>query len=164
MDPKTKSLCDLQSLSIYGCESAARIFQAHSKRPYFKKIDLLCNRLKQDLSNTNKAVININSHGVAWAIKDFIFVFNRIINAWVIMRDYFYSNSEGMQCVRDSIDPNFAQDFLIWQVRFLVESINFLNNWRNGLTIELNLKTKGPSYESKDTRSFRAKKNRNCHF
>lgn len=71
--------------------------------------------MKQDLSVTNKAVININSHGISWAIKDFIFVFNRIINAWTILRDYFYSNSEGMQCVKDSIDPKFAQEFVAWQ-------------------------------------------------
>lgn len=96
--------------------------------------------MKQDLSITNKAVININSHGVAWAIKDFIFVFNRIINAWVIMRDYFYSNSEGMQCVKESIDPNFTQDFLIWQeatsklAKSLVNSYENLNyrDQRNG--------------------------------
>jgi hypothetical protein len=133
VDPKKKSLYELQRLSIHGCESAAKIYQAHSKRPYFKKIDLLCNRLKQDLSNTNKAVININSHGVAWAIKDFIFAFNRIISAWVIMRDYFYSASTGMQCVKDSLDKDFAQDFLIWQeatsklVRSLVTSFENLH-------------------------------------
>jgi hypothetical protein len=131
LDPKTKSLCELQRISIHGCESAARIFQTHSKRPYFKKIDLLCDRLKQDLSVTNKAVININSHGVAWAIKDFIFVFNRIINAWVIMRDYFYSNSEGMQCVKESIDSNFAQDFLIWQEATSKLAKSLVNSYEN---------------------------------
>lgn len=140
LDPKTRSLCNLQRISIQGCESAARIFSAHSKRPYFKKIDVLCNRLQQDLSNTNKAVININSHGVAWAIKDFVFVFNRIISAWVIMRDYFYSNSDGMQCVKESIDKDFAQNFFIWQeatsklAKSLVNSFENLHNrdQRNG--------------------------------
>lgn len=115
-DVKYESLNEMQRLALEGCDSAARIFLSHSKRPYFKKIDLLCDRLKQDLTTTDKAVVNINSHGVAWAIKDFIFVFNRIINGWVIMRDYFYSYSEGMQCVRELIDPNFYQDFLEWQV------------------------------------------------
>lgn len=114
-DSNTKSLYQLQHIALSGCESAQRLFQAHSKRPYFKKIDLLCDRLKQDLTVTDKAVININSHGIAWAIKDFIFVFNRIINAWIIMRDYFYSTSEGMSCVKESMDPSFHKEFLIWQ-------------------------------------------------
>lgn len=115
MNNDTRTLCDLQRKALRGCESGAKISEIHSKRPYFKKIDLLCNRMKTDLCVTDKAVININSHGVAWAIKDFIFVFNRIINAWVILRDYYYSKSEGMQCVKESIDPSFNSDFVEWQ-------------------------------------------------
>lgn len=115
VDQNMKSLYEMQRIALQGCESAAKISQHHSKRPFFKKIDLLCDRLKLDLGVTNKAVLNINSHGVAWAIKDYIFVFNRIISAWVIMRDYFYSISDGMQCVKKSIDPNLTQIFLEWQ-------------------------------------------------
>lgn len=139
-EKNSNALCDLQRIALHGCESAAKVFQTHSKRPYFKKIDLLCDRLKQDLSVTNKAVVNINSHGIAWAIKDFIFVFNRIMNAWIIMRDYYYSNSEGMQCVKDSMDPSFQEDFLKWQeateslAKSLVQSYENLHqrDQRNG--------------------------------
>lgn len=131
VDQKMTSLYDLQRTAIQGCDSAAKIFQQHSKRPYFKKIDLLCDRLKQDLGVTNKAVININSHGVAWAIKDFIFVFNRIISAWVIMRDYFYSTSEGMQCVKESIDPNLAQTFMDWQEVTSKMAKSLMNSYEN---------------------------------
>lgn len=115
VDQKMKLLYGLQRVALRGCESAARIFLNHSKRPYFKKIDLLCDRLKQDLGVTDKAVVNINSHGVSWAIKDFIFVFNRIIGGWAILRDYFYSTSEGMNCVNESVDPNLAEHFMKWQ-------------------------------------------------
>lgn len=115
VDPNFTALCELQEIATSGCESAAKIYPSHSKRPYFKKIDLLCDRLRQDLRVTDKAVVNINSHGVAWAIKDFIFVFTRITSAWVIMRDYYYTKSEGMNCVKESIDPNLAKDFLEWQ-------------------------------------------------
>lgn len=31
------------------------------------------------------------------------------------MRDYYYTKSEGMNCVRDSFDVNLAKDFLEWQ-------------------------------------------------
>lgn len=130
-DSNTKSLYQLQHIALSGCESAQRIFQAHAKRPYFKKIDLLCDRLKQDLTVTDKAVININSHGLAWAIKDFIFVFNRIINAWIIMRDYFYSTSEGMSCVNESMDPNFQQDFLNWQEATISLTKSLISNFEN---------------------------------
>lgn len=115
VDPNFQALCELQEIATAGCESAAKIYPHHLKRPYFKKIDLLCDRLRQDLRVTDKAVVNINSHGVAWAIKDFIFVFTRITSAWVIMRDYYYTKSEGMGCVKDSLDPNLAKDFLEWQ-------------------------------------------------
>lgn len=77
------------------------------------------------------AVININSHGVAWAIKDFIFVFNRIINAWVILRDYFYSKSEGMQCVNQSVDPNFYNDFVEWQNATIKLSSSLVQTFEN---------------------------------
>lgn len=138
--PSLQDLHQLQDISTQGCDSASKIFPTHAKRPYFKKIDLLCDRLKQDLRITNKAVININSHGVAWAIKDFIFVFTRITSAWVIMRDYFYTNSEGMNCVQDSLDPNLAKDFIEWQeatMKFnksLIRSFENLHNrdQRNG--------------------------------
>lgn len=115
IDPNFKALCELQEIATSGCESAAKIYPSHSKRPYFKKIDLLCDRLRQDLRVTDKAVVNINSHGVAWAIKDFIFVFTRITSAWVIMRDYYYTKSDGMKCVKESFDPNLSKDFLEWQ-------------------------------------------------
>lgn len=140
MDGKIKSLFELQDVALNGCESAAKIYQTHSKRPYFKKIDLLCDRLKQDLTVTNKAVININSHGIAWAIKDFIFVFNRIISAWIILRDYNYCTSEGMSCVKGALNPEFEETFLAWQEattkmsKVLIQSFESLHvrDQRNG--------------------------------
>lgn len=55
--------CDLQRISLIGCEIAERLVQNHQKRPCFKKIDLLCGRLKQDLTNSSNVVANINSQG-----------------------------------------------------------------------------------------------------
>lgn len=124
-----KPLCELQRIALAGCESAQKIFPSHSKRPYFKKIDLLCDRLKQDLSVTDRSVININSHGIAWAIKDFIFVFNRIMSAWIILRDYVYSSSDGMTCVQSAIDPNFQRDFMVWQDATIALSRSLINSY-----------------------------------
>lgn len=123
-----------------GLKSASMIHNDNFKRPYFKKIDLLCDRLSQDLSVTGKALVNINSHGVAWAVKDFIFVFNRIIGAWCIIRDYFYTQEEGMQCVKEEMDPELEKNYLAWQdatakfSRSLITSFENLNvrNLRNG--------------------------------
>lgn len=159
-DSSTKSLYQLQHLALSGCESAQRIFHAHSKRPYFKKIDLLCDRLKQDLTVTDKAVININSHGIAWAIKDFIFVFNRIINAWIIMRDYYYSTSEGMSCVNEAMDPSFHQEFLNWQeattalTKSLITSFEnlHLRDQRNG-NRKVNTKDSNSQYNARSSAS-----------
>ena len=110
-----KVFCELQRVALNGCEIAEKVVQNHHKRPCFKKIDLLCGRLKQDLTSNNNVVANINSQGVAWAVKDFIFVFTRIINAWVIMRGYVYNKSDGLDRVKASIDPNLNSSFLEWQ-------------------------------------------------
>lgn len=123
-----------------GLKIASQICTEHSRRPYFKKIDVLCDRLMQDLRSNEKAVVNVNTHGVAWAIKDFIFVFNRIIGAWFIIRDYFYTKSKDMECVREEFDPDLEKNFMAWQeatVKFsqsLTTSFEKLHNrnQRNG--------------------------------
>jgi hypothetical protein len=156
-DLATKSLFDLQNVAAKGLKSASMIFNDNSKRPYFKKIDLLCDRLLQDLSVTGKAVTNINSHGVAWATKDFIFVFTRIIGAWSIIRDYFYTNQEGMKCVKEEMDPEMEKNFLAWQEATLkfcqsmittFENLN-VRNLRNG-----NRKPSTTTSKTKSTESF----------
>lgn len=107
--------CNLQRIALQGCDIAEKLVQNHNKRPCFKKIDLLCGRLKQDLTNNNNVVANINSQGVAWAVKDFIFIFTRIINAWVIMRGYVYNKSDGLNRIKDAMDPDLTKSFLAWQ-------------------------------------------------
>jgi hypothetical protein len=151
-------LVGLQNIATKGLKRATSIYNDNSNRPYFKKIDLLCDRLCTDLSVTGKALVNINSHGIAWAIKDFIFVFNRIIGAWCIIRDYFISKDEGMQCVRDALDPNFEKDFLAWQeatAKFSQTLINSFENLnihnrqlRNGNRKQSNTSTKMKQHEN----------------
>lgn len=109
------SRLNLQTAALKGLNTASQLCSEHSRRPYFKKIDVLCERLKQDLQSSDKAVVNINTHGIAWAIKDFVFVFNRIIGAWSIIRDYFYTNSKDMECVKREFDPELEKNFLAWQ-------------------------------------------------
>lgn len=120
-----KVFCDLQRIALNGCNIAEKVVQNHQKRPCFKKIDLLCGRLKQDLTNNNNVVANINSQGIAWAVKDFIFVFTRISSAWVILRGYIYNKSEGLDRIKSSIDPNLNKAFLDWQdvTRKLTDSL-----------------------------------------
>lgn len=120
-----KVFCDLQRIALNGCEIAEKVVLNHQKRPCFKKIDLLCGRLKQDLTNNNNVVANINSQGVAWAVKDFIFVFTRIINAWIILRGYVYNQADGLDRIKGSIDPNLNSAFLEWQesTRKLTDSL-----------------------------------------
>lgn len=97
----------------------------HKYRPCFKKIDSLCARLKQDISRPDGVLNNLNSQGVAWAVKDFIFVFTRIINAWLILKGYVYNHSEGMKKVQAAFSGNFQQGFLQWQqvTQELIENI-----------------------------------------
>lgn len=58
---------------------------------------------------------NINSQGVPWAVKDFIFVFTRIVSAWNIIKDYVYNNSDGMRTIKSAISDRLVVSFLKWQ-------------------------------------------------
>lgn len=106
---------ELTRIALQGCDMGENIALGHQKRPCFKKIDSLCARLKQDLLRPDNVVANINSQGVAWAVKDFIFVFTRITNAWIIIKDYANNQSEGLQKVRSAYSPDFYASFEKWQ-------------------------------------------------
>lgn len=102
-------------MAMRGCELAERLAHTHRNRPCFKKIDSLCARMKQDLVRQDSVLANINSQGMAWAVKDFIFVFTRIINAWIIIKGYVYNTPEGLAKVKTSLSPDFHESFLKWQ-------------------------------------------------
>lgn len=87
----------------------------HRNRPCFKKINCLCARLKQDVDRADSVLANINSQGVPWAVKDFIFVFTRIVSAWNIIKDYVYNNSDGMRTIKSAISDRLVDSFLKWQ-------------------------------------------------
>lgn len=108
-------LHDITTISLQGCEIAERLASAHRNRPCFKKIDTLCGRLKQDLLRPDGVLANINSQGIAWAVKDFIFVFTRIVNAWVIMKGYVYNTPEGLNKIKDELPSGFMATFDSWQ-------------------------------------------------
>lgn len=102
-------------MAMNGCELAERLAHTHRNRPCFKKIDSLCARMKQDLVRPDSVMANINSQGVAWAVKDFIFVFTRIINAWIIIKGYVYNTPDGLGNVKQSISPEFNDSFAKWE-------------------------------------------------
>lgn len=108
-------LHDITRISLYGSEIAERLANAHRNRPCFKKIDTLCARLKQDLLRPDGVLPNINSQGIAWAVKDFIFVFTRIVNAWVILKGYVYNTPEGLNKIKDELPRGFMATFDSWQ-------------------------------------------------
>ncbi|XP_037903735.1 protein mitoshell isoform X3 [Hermetia illucens] len=114
------SLCqekfsELTRMAMRGCELAERLAYTHRNRPCFKKIDSLCARMKQDLIRPDGVLPNINSQGIAWAVKDFIFVFTRIINAWIIIKGYVYNTPEGLTKVKSALSPDFTKSFAAWQ-------------------------------------------------
>ncbi|KAI8043178.1 protein mitoshell [Drosophila gunungcola] len=112
-------LHDMTSISLQGSEIAERLASAHRSRPCFKKIDTLCARLKQDLLRPDGVLPNINSQGIAWAVKDFIFVFTRIVNAWVILKGYVYNTPDGLNKIKDELPAGFMATFDSWQVSTL---------------------------------------------
>ncbi|KAH8237925.1 hypothetical protein KR032_008067 [Drosophila birchii] len=140
-------LHDITAISLQGCEIAERLANAHRNRPCFKKIDTLCGRLKQDLLRPDGVLANINSQGIAWAVKDFIFVFTRIVNAWVIMKGYVYNTPDGLNKIKDELPSGFMSTFDSWQNETLALVEMIIKSFVN--LDELLLKQKN-SFVSKD--------------
>uniref|UniRef100_A0A182SWJ5 Bromo domain-containing protein n=1 Tax=Anopheles maculatus TaxID=74869 RepID=A0A182SWJ5_9DIPT len=124
---------ELVRTALEGCKKAEQLAQNHQKRPCFKKIDSLCARLKQDLVKVDNVMSNINSQGLAWAVKDFIFVFTRIMNAWIIIKGYVPNKPEGMLMIQRELCPNFLDAFGHWHeathelIQSLIQSFTNLN-------------------------------------
>ncbi|XP_064537813.1 protein mitoshell isoform X2 [Drosophila montana] len=112
-------LQDITRISLKGSDIAERLANAHRQRPCFKKMDTLCARLKQDLLRPDGVLPNINSQGIAWAVKDFIFVFTRIVNSWVILKGYVYNTPDGLNKIKDELPGGFMAAFDSWQISTL---------------------------------------------
>ncbi|XP_023166107.2 protein mitoshell isoform X2 [Drosophila hydei] len=112
-------LQDITRISLKGSDIAERLANAHRQRPCFKKMDTLCARLKQDLLRPDGVLPNINSQGIAWAVKDFIFVFTRIVNSWVILKGYVYNTPDGLNKIKDELPSGFMAAFDNWQISTL---------------------------------------------
>lgn len=132
---------ELQCFAYEGSLFAENVAKNYRKRPCFKKIELLLSRLRQELNVQHNIMSNINSQGTAWAIKDFVFVFSRIVNAWIIIRGYFYDKTEGLDDLRKEFDPNLFDAFTQWQEATLkmmktmmgtVENIDILTQNKSG--------------------------------
>lgn len=112
-------LADMTRISLEGSDIAEHLANMHCQRPCFKKMDTLCARLKQDLLRPDGVLPNINSQGIAWAVKDFIFVFTRIVNSWVILKGYVYNTPEGLNKIKDELPGGFIGAFDSWQMSTL---------------------------------------------
>lgn len=104
-----------EKLALRGCEIAEEISKARQKTPCFNKLDSVCVRLAVDLKRKNNVVSNINSQGIAWALKDLIFVFTRIVSSWTILRNYVYDGSNSLNRFREMVDSSFFDNFMQWQ-------------------------------------------------
>ncbi|XP_055643105.1 protein mitoshell isoform X3 [Toxorhynchites rutilus septentrionalis] len=138
----------LIDMAMQGCEMAEQLAHSHQKRPCFKKIDSLCARMKQDLIRPDNVLANINSQGVAWAVKDFIFVFTRIMNAWIIIKGYVYNTPEGLERMQKEFSPDFLENFLKWQDSTIDFVDSLIKSFGNLDLLEQNQRTNGAHKES----------------
>lgn len=106
---------DFFRLALRGSEIAETLTIFHRNRPCFKKMESLCARIKQDLIRADNILPNINSQGIAWAVKDLIFVFTRLINAWTIVKGYVYNTPEGLNTIKAALSSDFPENFVAWQ-------------------------------------------------
>lgn len=117
--------------AMRGCEIAEEMAITHQNRPCFKKIDSLCARMKQDLMRPDSVLANINSQGIVWAVKDMIFVFTRIINAWNIIKGYVYNTPEGLNSVKSTLSSEFYSSFTLWENATLDFCNNLIQSFEN---------------------------------
>ncbi|XP_050094960.1 uncharacterized protein LOC126577397, partial [Anopheles aquasalis] len=129
--PYTDQFDELIEIALQGCKLAESLATNYQKRPCFKKIDSLCARLKQDLLKPDNVVSNINSQGLAWAVKDFIFVFTRILNAWIIIKGYARSEPRGLAYVQQELCPNFLKEFGQWHKSTLQLTRSLVTSFTN---------------------------------
>uniref|UniRef100_A0A182F4U8 Uncharacterized protein n=1 Tax=Anopheles albimanus TaxID=7167 RepID=A0A182F4U8_ANOAL len=129
--PYTDHFDELIEIALQGCKLAESLATNYQKRPCFKKIDSLCARLKQDLLKPDNVVSNINSQGLAWAVKDFIFVFTRILNAWIIVKGYARSEPRGLAYVQQELCPNFLKAFGQWHKSTLQLTRSLVTSFTN---------------------------------
>ncbi|XP_075151935.1 mitoshell isoform X2 [Haematobia irritans] len=124
---KTPSLAkffEITRLALKVSDIVEKVSRTYRNRPCFNKIDHLCARLKQDITRPDGVLANINSQGLAWAVKDMIFVFTRVVNAWLITKGYVYNTPEGLNKVKSALSPDFEKSFSVWQDA----SITFIEN------------------------------------
>ncbi|XP_049548408.1 protein mitoshell [Anopheles darlingi] len=129
--PNTEHIDELIEIALQGCKLAESLATNYQKRPCFKKIDSLCARLKQDLLKPDNVLSNINSQGLAWAVKDFIFVFTRIMNAWNIIKGYARSEPRGLAYVQQELCPNFLKAFGQWHKSTLQLTQSLVTSFTN---------------------------------
>lgn len=96
-------------------ELAEAVAQLYNRYPCFKKIDSIAARLKEDLVRPDGVMANINSQGIAWAVKDLIFAFTRIASAYTILKGYVYNTPEGLNKIKRQFGPGFEESFIQWQ-------------------------------------------------
>lgn len=152
---------ELTRLALRGSEIAEKLAYTHRNRPCFKKIDSLCARMKQDLIRPDGVLPNINSQGIAWAVKDFIFVFTRVINAWIIIKGYVYNTPEGLNKVKSALSPDFAASFVAWQdttMDFIENLIKSFVNLDNLVQSQKNV------YQKSDTTNAATANSRNANL
>lgn len=121
----------LMQMAMRGCELAEEMAITHQNRPCFKKIDSLCARMKQDLMRPDSVLANINSQGIVWAVKDMIFVFTRIVNAWNIIKGYVYNTPEGLNNVKSALSSDFYNSFTKWEESTLDFCNNLIESFEN---------------------------------
>ena len=102
---------------IESCYLAENIAEENEKRQCFKNIRQLCNRTQVNLLKPDMTGANIHSQGVPWVIKDFIFIFIRLINCWSLLNGYFnlINNSNTLSLIDQVLDERFLNVYHKWQ-------------------------------------------------
>lgn len=108
-------LTDFIEFNLTAADLAEAVAQLYNRYPCFKKIDSITARLKEDLMRPDGVMANINSQGIAWAVKDLIFAFTRIASAYIILKGYVYNTPEGLNKIKREFGPGFEQSFIQWQ-------------------------------------------------
>lgn len=120
---------ELIYLAVNGSSIASQLAITHRSKPCFYQIENVCKRLMTDILRPISP--QVEHQGSVWAVKDFIFVFTRIMNAWMIIKGYINNNHSGLHNIKAEFSPELAASFTAWENSSLVFCSNVIKTFIN---------------------------------
>lgn len=118
-DQSFNSFCsnEMKKICLYGSDVGGIFSKKYQEKVYFRFHDNICDRLHSQVLQSNTEFRGkISKEGLPWATKDLIFAFVRIMNGWVVFRNYANPTfDDQLRIIQQTLSPDFRDMFFEWQ-------------------------------------------------